>query len=146
MKSPKKRESPAPPQRLPYPDSYYTESGLCWMFEAVLMTPVSAHARPDIVVWGWPTKMHDGSGRKVIMVCCDVGALGFVPEPIASEMWKAVEGVTRTFGKGWRSVSGGAKLRGQSVIERRREAQHYAVSHASPKARRDGDCGATLVV
>lgn len=98
--------------RVPRPDSYYTESGLSWTFQPVLTTPAAAIARPGVEVWGWPTKMHDGSGRKVVLVCFDAGCLGFVPEAVAGQMWKAVEGAARTFGKDWRAVAGVAKLRG----------------------------------
>lgn len=59
--------------------------------------------------------MHDSSRRKVVMVCTDVGALGFVPETVAAEMWKAAEGAARTFGKEWRLIAGVAKLRGKVI-------------------------------
>jgi hypothetical protein len=106
-----------PATRLPRPADYYTESGLTWAFRPVTTTPAADAAKPGLDVWGWVTKMHNGSGRKVVIVCCALGALGFVPDDVAAEMWKAAEGAERDFCRGFRVSSGFCKLNGH-VVER----------------------------
>lgn len=103
--------------RLPCPADYYTDSGLTWAFRPVTTTPAVDQAKPGLDVWGWLTTMHDRSGRKVVIVCCALGALGFVPDDVAAEMWKAAEGAGRDFCRGFRAGSGVCKLNGR-VVER----------------------------
>ena len=111
----RRRRRVEPTVRLPHPDDYYTDSGLTWSFSPVTTTPAADQAKPDLDVWGWFTKMLDGSRRKAVIVCSALGAMGFVPEHIAAEMWKVAEGAGQEFGRGVRATYGVCKLSGKVV-------------------------------
>lgn len=113
MKRPRRNTATGPTIRLPHPDDYFTDSGLSWTFRPTTTTPAVDQAKPELEVWGWTTRMFDGRRKKVVIVCCALGALGFVPDDIAAEMWKAVEGAAGKFGTGFRATAGVCKLAGR---------------------------------